>query len=122
MGADAAAGRWLQLDAVYCAASGLLALALAAPIGRLFDVPVLVPAATGAATIAWAGLLMLVARGDGRRWLAVVVVANAAAMAAIMIVATFAPTVAGRLLLVAVAIEVGAIGAFQLAALRRPAR
>ena len=43
------ARRTLLLDAAYCAAAGILALALAAPFGRLFHVPAALLAAYRAA-------------------------------------------------------------------------
>jgi hypothetical protein len=114
------AQRSLRLDAVYCAVAGILALALAAPLGRLFHVPAVLPVAIGAATVAWAALLAALARRDAwRRPVAVVAGANAATSLAVGALAYAAPAVAGRLLLAAVAVEVAAFAAAQTWILRR---
>jgi hypothetical protein len=77
------ARRSLLLDSAYCAAAGILALALAAPFGRLFHVPTALPAAIGAATIVWAGALAYLAPGTGARLLLAAVAAEVAAFAAV---------------------------------------
>jgi hypothetical protein len=106
---------WLRLDAAYCAGAGLLALGLARPLAELFDVPAAAVAALGAATLGWASLLALLARREAwRAPLLVVGVANALAAAAVAAAAVAAPATAARLLLVAVALEVGAFAAVQL--------
>jgi len=109
------ARRSLLLDSAYCAAAGILALALAAPFGRLFHVPAAVPAAIGAATIVWAAALALLARREGwRSTTAVVAAANAAAALGVGALAYLAPGTGGaRFLLAAVAAEVAAFAAVQ---------
>jgi hypothetical protein len=115
MSRELRARRWLRLDAVYCAAAGLLALVLARPLGDLFDVPAVAVAALGVATLVWASLLALLARRD--EWRAPVVVvgmANALVAAVVAASAVVAAATVARLLLVAVALEVGAFAAVQL--------
>jgi hypothetical protein len=91
---------------MYCAVGGVLALALAAPLGRLFHVPLAVLVVVGAGALAWAFVLPRVA-------LPLVAAANAAAALAIGVLALLAPDTAGRLLLVAVCVEVAAFAAAQ---------
>src|SRR5919107_1769229 len=113
--AEPRARRWLRLDAVYCAGAGLLAIVLAAPLGRLFHVPALLVAAIGVATLAWALILArLAALPRWRHPLRLVAAANAVASLAVMALAVVAPAAAGHLLLAAVAVEVGAFAAVQL--------
>jgi len=108
------ARRSLLLDSAYCAGAGILALALAAPFGRLFHVPPAVPAAIGAATIVWAGALAVLARREGwRSTTAVVAAANATAALGVGALAYLAPGTPARLLLAAVAAEVAAFAAVQ---------
>jgi hypothetical protein len=90
----------------YCAAGGVLALALAAPLGRLFHVPLAVLVVVGAGALVWAFVLPRVS-------LSLVAAANAAAALAIAVLAVLAPGTAGRLLLVAVCVEVAAFAAAQ---------
>src|SRR5215211_437374 len=113
MAGDALARRLLRLDAVYCAGAGLLAIALYAPLSRLFEAPQAVFVLLGTAAIAWALVLLRLARAPRWRLSAGVVAAANAAVAA------FAPALAARLLLVAVSVEVSAFAAGQLVALRR---
>jgi hypothetical protein len=120
VGLETRARRSLRLDAAYCAGAGVLALALAAPVGRLFHVPTTVPAAIGVATLVWAGALFVLARRrDWRRPTAVVAAANAFASLVVGGLAIVAPAAAGRLLLAGVALEVAAFAAVQ-ARLTRP--
>ena len=112
--------RLLRLDAVYCFAAGVIALVLSVPLGRLLDIPAGVPAAVGLATIVWALLLgRLAIRPDWRGAVARVAAANVVGAAAIGALAVVAPATAGRLLLAAVAVEVAAFAAGQIAVLRR---
>jgi hypothetical protein len=114
------ARRWLRLDAAYCAGAGLIALALAVPVGRLFHIPPWLAAVIGGATLVWAFLLTrLASRRDWRQSIRLVARANAAASLGLLALGIVAPTVAARLLLVAVAIEVGAFAAVQLRTLSR---
>jgi hypothetical protein len=120
MAGDALARRLLRLDAVYCAGGGSLAIALYAPLSRLFEAPRVVFVLVGTAAIAWALVLVWLARAPKWRVSAgVVATANVVGAAAIAAVAAFAPALAGRLLLVAVAVEVSAFAVAQLVALRR---
>jgi len=117
---DARARRLLRLDAAYCAGAGALAIALYAPLSRLFEAPQAVFFLVGSAAIAWALVLLRLARAQTWRFSAgAVAAANLVGAAAIAAIAPFAPALAGRLLLVAVAAEVGAFAVGQLAALRR---
>jgi hypothetical protein len=117
---DALARRLLRLDAAYCAGAGALAIALYAPLSRLFEAPEAVFFFAGSAAITWALVLLRLARAQTWRLSAgVVAAANIVGAAAIGAVAAFAPALAGRLLLVAVAAEVSAFAVAQLAALRR---
>src|SRR6266540_3877610 len=112
--------RLLRLDAIYCTGAGLIALVLFAPLARVLETPRTVPLAAGAATLVWAAaLLHLARRGAWRIPVATVAAANAGAALAIAVLAVFAPATAARLLLAAVAVEVAAFAAGQVAALRR---
>ena len=120
MSGDALARRLLRLDAAYCAGAGALAIALYAPLARLFEAPQAVFFLVGSAAIGWALVLLRLARAQAWRISAgVVAAANLVGAAAVAAVAAFAPALAGRLLLVAVAAEVSAFAVGQLAALRR---
>ena len=108
------ARRTLLLDAAYCAAAGILALALAAPFGRLFHVPAALRAVIGAVTIVWAALLAVVARREGWRLpTAMVAAANAVAALGVGALAYLAPGTGARALLPAVAAEVAGFAALQ---------
>jgi hypothetical protein len=112
--------RLLRLDAVYCAGAGLIAVALFAPIARLLEAPQAVPAVAGAVAIGWALVLRSLARRPGWRvHVGSVAAANAVAAGAIAALAVLAPATAARLLLAAVALEVGAFAVAQVVALRR---
>jgi hypothetical protein len=113
------ARRWLRLDALYCAAAGVLVLSLCVPLARLFDIPLALMAGIGVATTFWAWLLLRFAqREHWRRPLELVAAANAAASAGAAVLAARTPAAAPRLLLVAVAIEVAAFAAVQIRVLR----
>jgi hypothetical protein len=112
--------RLLRLDAGYCAGAGLISIGLFAPLARLLDAPTGAPLAAGAATLAWAIVLMRLARrADWRPSVAGVAAANALAATAIGAVALFTPATGGRLLLAAVAVEVAGFAVGQAASLRR---
>ena len=114
------ARRWLRLDALYCAGTGVIALALCIPLGRLFDVPPIVAATLGAGTLVWAALLArLAARRDWRRSTSLVAGANVAASLGLVALAIAAPTSLARLLLLAVAAEVATFALAQLRTLGR---
>jgi hypothetical protein len=112
--------RLLRLDAVYCAGAGAIVAGAAGPLSRLFNVPALLLVALGIWTIAWAVLVGRLARlPTWRTTVARIAVANAAAAAAIAVLAALSPELAARLLLAAVALEVGGFAAGQAVALRR---
>ena len=120
MPTELVARRLLRFDAFYCAAAGLIALAACLPLARLLHVPAAAIAGVGATTVVWALLLARLARRrDWRQPLAIITGANAGASAAVAALAAVEPTLAGRLLLVAVAVEVAAFAAVQLRTLRR---
>jgi len=117
---DALARLLLRLDAAYCAGAGAIAIVLSAPLARLFDAPNALFVVVGAAAMAWSLVLLRLARA--RTWrapVATVAAANVVGAAAIAAVAAFAPVLAARLLLVAVAAEVSAFAVGQVVALRR---
>ena len=58
MGGKRLARAALAFDAVYCAIVGLLVVALRARLGGLLQVPSLVVAAAGVATVGWAGIVL----------------------------------------------------------------
>jgi hypothetical protein len=114
------ARRWLRLDAVYCAAAGAIVVALSVPLGRLFHIPPSLAALIGGVTLVWALLLAhLASRQDWQQSIRLVVGANAAASLGLLALGVIAPTVAARLLLVAVAVEVAAFAVVQLRTLGR---
>lgn len=116
---ELAARRWLRLDALYCAAAGVLALSLCVPLARLFDTPLALVVGIGVATTFWAWLLLRFAqREHWREPLRLVAAANAAASAGVAILAALAPAAAPRLLLIAVAVEVAAFAGVQIRVLR----
>ena len=98
----------------------MIALALLGPLSRLLRVPEAALAAVGALTLAWAYVVVRLARRvDWRRPVAAVAAANVGAAGAIAAVAAISPTLGARLLLGAVAVEVAAFAAAQGVALRR---
>ena len=116
------AARSLRLDAAYCAAAGVIAVAVASPLGRLFHLPRLAVVAIGVAALVWAWLLARLARRDElRQPVAVVAAANAAASAALLVLSAIAAGIGARLLLAAVAAEVAAFAASQTVIVRRGA-
>ena len=116
--AERRARRSLDLDAWYCGAVGAIAVALAPPLGRFFHVPALLVAAVGVATLVWAVLLTRLARAEEwRRHVTAVGAANSLAAIGVLGLAAVAPVREARLLLAAVAVE---IGAFALVQLRLP--
>jgi hypothetical protein len=107
------------LDAVYCGAAGVLAVVLAAPLGKLFEIPTAVLWVAGVATVGWALLLAVLARRE--QWwspLLLVGAANTLAAAAIAVSALVVAAPGARLLLVAVAVEVAGFAAVQFGLLR----
>jgi hypothetical protein len=113
--AERRARRSLHVDAWYCGAAGAIAVALASPLGRFFHVPALLVAAVGAATLVWAVLLTRLARAEEwRRQVTAVGAANSLAAIGVLGLTAVAPTPEARLLLAAVALEVGAFALVQL--------
>jgi hypothetical protein len=112
--------RLLRLDAAYCAVAGLVAAVAFAPLSEVLAAPRTFVVAAGLAALAWAVFLRhLARRTHWRTPVGVVAAANLLAAGAIAALAFATPQLAGRLLLGAVAIEVAAFAAGQLAALRR---
>ena len=110
----------LRVDAFYCAAAGLILVLLSMPLASLLHTRPLLLVAAGLAGIAWAAYLEQLARAAAwRRPVAIVAGGNLLAAAGLAGLALLAPTLAGGLLLAAVALEVAGIGAAQIAALRR---
>ena len=112
--------RLLRLDAVYCAAAGLIAVAFVAPVAGLLQVPRAALALAGAAAVVWA--LVLVGLARSRAWrasVAVVAAANGLAAAGLAALAFVSPATAALVLLAAVAAEVAAFAVGQVVALRR---
>jgi hypothetical protein len=117
---EALGRRLLRLDALYCAAAGVIAIALFAPLAELLHTPPAIPAVAGAATLVWATVVLGLARRPAwRPPVAAVAVANGLAAAGLAVLAVVSPALAGRLLLAAVAAEVGAFAVGQVVALRR---
>ena len=115
------ARRWLRLDALYCAAAGVLALSLCVPLARLFEIPPVLMASIGLATTFWAWLLLRFAqREHWRQPLQRVAAAKAAAAAGVAVLVALTPAAAPRLLLIAVAVEVAAFAAVQFRVLQHP--
>ena len=115
------ARRWLQLDAVYCGGAALIAAALAGPLGRLLHVSTFLVTAIGAVTACWAIVLVWLSRtSDLRQPLALVAATNAIASIAVAVLAAVEPARAARLLLIAVAIEVGVFAVAQIRLLAMP--
>jgi hypothetical protein len=117
---EALARRLLRLDAAYCAAAGLILVALFLPLSRLFHVPAAIPLAAGLATVGWALVVRRLARVPAwRATVARIAAANAFAALALVALAALSPGLVSRLLLAAVAIEVAAFAGGQVAALSR---
>jgi hypothetical protein len=112
--------RLLRLDAAYCAVAGLIAAVAFAPLSELIAAPQALLVVAGLAALAWAVFLRhLARRTHWRTPVAVAAAANLLAAGAIAGLAFATPQLAGQLLLGAVAVEVAAFAAGQLAALRR---
>jgi hypothetical protein len=114
MQTELAARRWLAVDAVYCAAAGLLVLLLARSLAALFGVRYELALGLGGATLGWAIVLAILRRAN--RWrsvLLVVAIANSGAAIGLAISAVLAIDVLGSGLLLAVALEVAAFAIVQ---------
>lgn len=104
----------------FCAAVGVVAIALAGPLGRLFDVTPWLVTAVGGGTVTWAVVLaLLVRRDDLRPVVRVVAVANTIASLAIGALAALASELGAGLILACLAIAVAAFAIVQLGLLRR---
>lgn len=120
MTGEALGRRLLRLDAAYCAAAGLITVAAFGPLSSLLAAPQALLVVAGVAALAWAVVLRhLARRTHWRSPVAVVAAANLLAAGAIAALAFATPELAGQLLLAAVAIEVTALAAGQIAALGR---
>jgi hypothetical protein len=112
--------RLLRLDALYCAAAGVIALLLFMPLAELLGTPRLVPILAGVATLAWALIVHRLATSPTwREPVTMVAGANIIAALAIAALAVIEPDTAARVLLAAVALEVAVFAVAQIAALRR---
>jgi hypothetical protein len=115
----------LRLDAVLCAATGLLAAAAPAAVADALgpDVPTAAVRWVGVALVVWAADAALLARASRRvvrRTALAAGVANVAwEVATVVLVALGAFSVVGAGLALAVAAVVGGLGVLQLRALRR---
>lgn len=120
MSDETLARRLLRLDAIYCAAAGVIAIVGFGPLASLLAIPRAIPFGAGAATLVWALLLFRLAeRGAWRASVTAVAAANAVAAAGLVALAALAPGVAATLLLAAVATEVAAFAGAQAVAVRR---
>jgi len=115
----------LRVDAVLCAATGLLAAAAAGPVADALgpDVPTGAVRWGGAALVVWAVDAALLSRTSGRLLRGTVgaaaVVNLAWELATVVLVALGAFSTTGAALALAVAAVVGGLGVLQLRALRR---
>ena len=118
----------LRVDAVLCAATGVLAAAAPAAVADVLgpDVPTAAVRWVGVALVVWAADAALLSRTSGRllrRTAAAAGVANLAwELATVVLVALGALSLTGAVLALAVAAVVGGLGVLQLRALRRPVR
>ena len=99
------------LDAMYCAIIGLLLVAMRARIGGLLQVPGLLVAAVGAATVGWAGVVLGQAmRRDWRRAIKQTMVANAGVSMLLAVAAALHPARGARAFLAFTALDVVSFG------------
>jgi hypothetical protein len=112
-------GRCLRADALYCALAAVILAVFAGPVGEAFGVPAPVLLGVAAVTLAWAGsLAVLAARRPVRGAVAGVMTVNVVAVAALSVLAFSRPVDALSLLVLAVAVEVGAFAVWQALVLR----
>jgi hypothetical protein len=115
----------LRIDAVLCAATGVLAAAAAGPVADVLgpDVPTGAVRWVGVALVVWAVDAALLSRTSGRllrRTAGAAGIANLAwELATVVLVALGAFSLTGAVLALAVAAVVGGLGVLQLRALRR---
>ena len=116
---EARARTWLRVDGAYCAVGGILALALSRPLSALVHAPAEVLVGVGLGAVTWAFVLTRLARRSAwRHPLRLVAAANAIASIGVATLAAVTPAMAGRLLFVAVAVEVAAFAVVQWRLLR----
>jgi hypothetical protein len=117
----------LRLDAVLCAATGLLAAVAPAAVADALgpDVPTAAVRWVGVALVVWALDAAVLSRGSGRlvrRTTLLAGVANLAwEVATVALVAAGAFSLSGAVLALGVAAVVGGLGVLQLRSLRAPA-
>lgn len=110
----------LALDAVYCAAMGLLAIAFRARIGQLVGLPGLLVGALGAAVIGWAYVVIgQTARIDWRRGIKQTVTANTVAAALLALGAALHPGRGASALMAFVSLDVISLAVAQALSLIR---
>ena len=119
MDAERLARGSLHADAAYCAAAGLGTIVLANRIAATIGVPTNAVRAAGAGTVAWAGIVAVLARRSAwQRPTAMVMAANLGTSSGLLLWAATHRTRSARILLAVIATEVGAFGAIQAVALR----
>ncbi|MFG1922507.1 hypothetical protein [Cryptosporangium sp. NPDC048952] len=112
-------GACLRMDAVYCAVAAVILVVFAGPVGGTLGVPVAVPLVAAAVTLVWAGLLVVLSVVQRlRAAVRFVMVVNVVAVAALSGLAFSRPVDALSLLVLAVAVEVGAFAVWQTLLLR----
>ncbi|MDL4775295.1 MULTISPECIES: hypothetical protein [Thermomonosporaceae] len=110
----------LRADAGYCGIAAVCTMAFAKPLGSAFGMPAVLLLGVALVTALWAGLLLFAATGSRLRLsLAGVMGANVIAASLIAALGLTRPADALSLLLLAVAVEVGAFAAWQAFLLSR---
>lgn len=105
---------WLALDFLYCTLVGLVAIGLRQRLGGLMRVPAVLMAVMGAASIAWAVLVLgQSVRIDWRTGVRQVFLANALVATLLAVSAAFHPVRGARLLLAFVSLDVMSLAVVQ---------
>lgn len=113
----------LRWDAVYCVVVGVTLVALAPWISPRVDLAAALVVSLGVAVVVWAALVAWMAQRFPRR--RAVTITMCANVIAALAVAALAPAVSGlivTLVVIAIAVDVGAFATSQAVALRRIAR
>jgi len=113
----------LKINALFSALSGLILIFAGGPLGRLFDVPRTLLVAVGATLLIYAADLAITAVRRGLRRFEVLLFASADAAwvlgtSGVLLVAPEVISLAGRLVLAAVAVPVATFAALQFRAAR----